>query len=559
MRFFVYCFTVIALSNLLGIQLMKNDFISFGFILLMLITFLLKNLIYKFFKLTLIIVSVVSFFNILSYYSSNQEIISSKNFRVAQKLSKDIVVSSRNIKPKKYLIRDFGNIDEVEIGMILNLNGKVKKDNYYDIGVVGEITDYNINSYKNDFYSVFIGMRSIIRDLFIGSFGIERGNILSSLLFGDTSELDKDYKNDLKELGIIHILSVSGFHINLIFGILFKILSFLPSILVTFIYLMFTGFKASGIRAFSMVFIKEMSHRVHKNYDGINALCVAGSFILFIRPYEILSLGFIYSFLSTLGILLFNRKIKDYLYRLPKFLCESISLILSAQVFIIPLNLIINKKLELGFMFSNILLVSFYSLLVILGVIFIFFNFVPLLREIIVYLTKLIFDIIDGGIILIKMVTPEGIYLMNSLIIFIILLYVLYFMKNKISFKAFNNLVVILLFVYIGFITTVNSSVEIGKYYDKNYAIIRDKSRSYLYLDGNLKDTDKLIDKLGVDKVFTNVNDKQNLFLNSMVKVEFKNNNVILHINGKRIEVDNIEDNFKYYSDIYPQKYYFMF
>jgi len=504
-------------------------------------------------------VSVVSFFNILSYYSSNQEIISSKNFRVAQKLSKDIVVSSRNIKPKKYLIRDFGNIDEDEIGMILNLNGKVKKDNYYDIGVVGEITDYNINSYKNDFYSVFIGMRSIIRDLFIGSFGIERGNILSSLLFGDTSELDKDYKNDLKELGIIHILSVSGFHINLIFGILFKILSFLPSILVTFIYLMFTGFKASGIRAFSMVFIKEMSHRVHKNYDGINALCVAGSFILFIRPYEILSLGFIYSFLSTLGILLFNRKIKDYLYRLPKFLCESISLILSAQVFIIPLNLIINKKLELGFMFSNILLVSFYSLLVILGVIFIFFNFVPLLREIIVYLTKLIFDIIDGGIILIKMVTPEGIYLMNSLIIFIILLYVLYFMKNKISFKAFNNLVVILLFVYIGFITTVNSSVEIGKYYDKNYAIIRDKSRSYLYLDGNLKDTDKLIDKLGVDKVFTNVNDKQNLFLNSMVKVEFKNNNVILHINGKRIEVDNIEDNFKYYSDIYPQKYYFMF
>ncbi|EIA26797.1 Putative integral membrane protein comE, partial [Candidatus Arthromitus sp. SFB-5] len=255
MRFFVYCFTVIALSNLLGIQLMKNDFISFGFILLMLITFLLKNLIYKFFKLTLIIVSVVSFFNILSYYSSNQEIISSKNFRVAQKLSKDIVVSSRNIKPKKYLIRDFGNIDEVEIGMILNLNGKVKKDNYYDIGVVGEITDYNINSYKNDFYSVFIGMRSIIRDLFIGSFGIERGNILSSLLFGDTSELDKDYKNDLKELGIIHILSVSGFHINLIFGILFEILSFLPSILVTFIYLMFTGFKVSGIRAFSMVFI----------------------------------------------------------------------------------------------------------------------------------------------------------------------------------------------------------------------------------------------------------------------------------------------------------------
>lgn len=559
MRFFVYCFTVIALSNLLGIQLMKNDFISFGFILLMLITFLLRNVIYKLFKLTLIVVSVVSFFNILSYYSNNQEIVSSKNFRISQKLSKDIVVSSRDIKPKKYLIRDFENIDEVKVGMILNLNGNIEKTNYYDIGVVGEITDYNINSYQNDFYSVFVGMRSIIKNLFIGSFGIERGNVLSSLVFGDTSTLDKDYKNDLKELGIIHILSVSGFHINLIFGILSKILSCLPSIVATFVYLMFTGFKVSGIRAFSMVFMREMACRVYKNYDGINALCVAGSFILLIRPYEISSLGFIYSFLSTLGILLFNRKIKDYLYRLPKLLCDSVSLIFSAQIFIIPFNLVINKKLELGFMLSNILLVPFYSLLVILGLIFIFFNFVPLFREFIIHLIKIIFDIIDGGIILIKMVTPDGIYLMNSLIIFIILLYVLYFIKNKILFKAFNNLVLILSFVYVGFITMVNSSVEIGKYYDKNYAIIRDKSRSYLYLDGNLKEPDKLIDKLGVDKVFTNINDKQNLFLNSMVKVEFENNDVILHIDGKKIEVNNIENNFNYYSDIYPRKYYFMF
>ncbi|WP_044035550.1 ComEC/Rec2 family competence protein [Candidatus Arthromitus sp. SFB-rat-Yit] len=559
MKFFVYCFTVIILSNLLGIQLMKDDFISFGFVLLLLITFLLRNVIYKVFKLTLIILSVISFFNILSYYSNNQNLVTNKNFRISEKLSKDIVVSSKNIIPKRYLIKNFENIDKVDIGMVLNLNGNIEKSNYYDIGVVGEIIDYTINSYQKDLYSIFIGMKSIIKELFTDNFGVERGNILSSLVFGDTSSLDKEYKNDLKELGIVHILSVSGFHINLIFGILSKILSFLPSIIATFIYLVLTGFKVSGIRAFSMVFIREMSPRVHRNYDGINALCVAGSLILLIRPYEVLRLGFIYSFVSTLGILLFNSKIKDYLYRLPKLLSEPISLIISAQIFIIPVNLIINRKLELGFLLSNIFLVPFYSLLVILSIVFVFFSFIPLFKEITVYLIKIIFDVIDGGIILIKMFTPESIYLINILIIFIVMLYILYFFRKKISFKTFNKLVLILSFVYIGTITMINSSVEVGKYYDKNYVIIRNKDRSYLYLDGNLKNIDQLIDKLGVDKVFTNINNNQDSSIISGVKVEFINKKVVLYVDKKKIEVNNMEDNFKYYSDIYPQKYYFIF
>src|SRR5699024_10102172 len=147
-------------------------------------------------------------------------------------------------------------------------------------------------------------------------------------------------------------------------------------------YLMFTGVKVSGIRAFTMMFLKQTAPKLYRTYDGINALCVAGVIILLLRPYEIFNMGFVYSFSATLGILMFNRKINDYFYKMPKLLADSVSLILSAQIFIFPISILIERKLEFGFLLSNMLLVPFYSVLMIFGILFVFFGMVPIVNEI---------------------------------------------------------------------------------------------------------------------------------------------------------------------------------
>lgn len=559
MRLFVYYFLDIILSILLGIFLIQQKKIIFIVILIFISLLILKNKFSNIVRLILIILSFISFINIISYYSIQNDYVSLKQFRVVNKNSKDVILKSRDIISRKYIIKDFENLDDIKIGMILNLDGEIKKLIYYDVGVVGEIKNYKINEFKTDFVYKFINMKNVIKDFFVMKFGDEKGNILSGLTFGDTSGLDKEYKNDLKSLGLVHILSVSGFHMNLIFMFISKILSVVPSLFISFLYLMFTGVKVSGIRAFTMMFLKQTAPKLYRTYDGINALCVAGVIILLLRPYEIFNMGFVYSFSATLGILMFNRKINDYLYKMPKLLADSISLILSAQIFIFPISILIERKLEFGFLLSNMLLVPFYSVLMIFGILFVFFGMVPLVNEIILYLINFIFAVIDGGILFIKMITPKGIYLNDYIIIFILCLYVIYFLSKKVSYNKIKNIPILLFGLCFIFLNVFDLKVEFGKYFDKNYVILRNKFRSYMYVDKKIKETQTLEEKLGVDKVFQDVDEKEIMFSNKRININFNDDKIYVEINRKQIDVLNEEYTARYYSDIYPNKYYVIF
>lgn len=559
MRLFVYYFLDIILSILLGIFLIQQKKIIFIVILIFISLLILKNKFSNIVRLILIILSFISFINIISYYSIQNDYVSLKQFRVVNKNSKDVILKSRDIISRKYIIKDFENLDDIKIGMILNLDGEIKKLSYYDVGVVGEIKNYKINEFKTDFIYKFINMKNVIKDFFVMKFGDEKGNILSGLTFGDTSGLDKEYKNDLKSLGLVHILSVSGFHMNLIFMFISKILSVAPSLFISFLYLMFTGVKVSGIRAFTMMFLKQTAPKLYRTYDGINALCVAGVIILLLRPYEIFNMGFVYSFSATLGILMFNRKINDYFYKMPKLLADSVSLILSAQIFIFPISILIERKLEFGFLLSNMLLVPFYSVLMIFGILFVFFGMVPIVNEIILYLINFIFAVIDGGILFIKMITPKGIYLNDYIVIFILCLYAIYFLSKKVSYNKIKNIPILLFGLCFIFLNVFDLKVEFGKYFDKNYVILRNKFRSYMYVDKKIKDTQTLEEKLGVDKVFQDVDEKEIMFSNKRININFNDDKIYVEINRRQIDVLNEEHTARYYSDIYPNKYYVIF
>ncbi len=559
MRLFVYYFLNVILSILLGIFLIQQKKIIFIVILIFISLLILKNKFSNIVRLILIILSFISFINIISYYSIQNDYISLKQFRVVNKNSKDVILKSRDIISRKYIIKDFENLDEIKIGMILNLDGEIKKLSYYDVGIVGEIKNYKINEFKTDFIYKFINMKNVIKDFFVMKFGDEKGNILSGLTFGDTSGLDKEYKNDLKSLGLVHILSVSGFHMNLIFMFISKILSVAPSLFISFLYLMFTGVKVSGIRAFTMMFLKQTAPKLYRTYDGINALCVAGVIILLLRPYEIFNMGFVYSFSATLGILMFNRKINDYFYKMPKLLADSVSLILSAQIFIFPISILIERKLEFGFLLSNMLLVPFYSILMIFGILFVFFGMVPIVNEIILYLINFIFAVIDGGILFIKMITPKGIYLNDYIVIFILCLYAIYFLSKKVSYNKIKNIPILLFGLCFIFLNVFDLKVEFGKYFDKNYVILRNKFRSYMYVDKKIKDTQTLEEKLGVDKVFQDVDEKEIMFSNKRININFNDDKIYVEINRRQIDVLNEEHTARYYSDIYPNKYYVIF
>ncbi len=552
MREFVIYFICVVISILLGISILHSSmFVSLILFLFLAIGFMKFKSCFKI-KFLAIAFMIFALFNTINYYSLNEKMFSSVNFRIQKKIGNDLVVSNNF---KKFIIKDFQN-ENFEDGLILNLSGKFKNSRYYDVGIVGEIKDFKINNFKSDFFHKFIRVKNVLKNYFVGEFGEKNGNILSGLILGD---LDSEFKKEFKSLGIVHILSISGFHINLVFGFLSKLFSYLPSIIVLFLYLIFTGTKVSGIRAFTMIFLKEFSPRVYRTYDALNALFFSCTLILLMRPYEIFNLGFIYTFASTLGILMFNSKIRNYFYKIPSLIGDSLSILISAQIFILPLSILIERKLNLQFILSNILLIPFYTIIIILGFILIFASVVPIVREICIYLIKLNFDIIDGGIIFIKSLLPSEIYLSYGLITIIICFYVIYFMLFKIPYKIKRSLVVYLVLVGIYFNVSLSMTVEFGNYFGKNYVILRSENKSVVCVDKNLKNDVDIKSKLFVDKVLSGKNCREINFSGIKFSIDFKDDKVLFGFNDREVEFLNNQSEVKYYSNYHPQKYYFIF
>ena len=104
-----------------------------------------------------------------------------------------------------------------------------------------------------------------------------------------------------------------------------------------------------------------------RNNNSLSALSLSALILLIFKPYGIMEISFHLSYLATLGIVLLNQKINYKLYKLPEKIRESLSVTLSAQVFIFPYMMIVFKDFSLNFILGNLMFIPFVNILVILG------------------------------------------------------------------------------------------------------------------------------------------------------------------------------------------------
>ncbi|WP_051986354.1 ComEC/Rec2 family competence protein [Clostridium amazonitimonense] len=415
------------ISFILGsVAFMIYDFKPFGaFIFIFMFIFLLnKDLNYKEVVLNFIIF-LLSFYNMYSYFNLNLPQNHCKvSIRVVEKKNYYTIGS---IKGKRVYLK---NIKAENIGELIYARGTLKKVPQYERGIIGEFTLSSEEERKEDAYSKIIGYRYDIDEKFQNTFGSEEGALLSSLCFGDNSSLDLDRKEKLKALGVIHVISVSGFHIALIYKVASKVLGGYGALILTFFYGVFTGGKSSTWRAFIMILLSKISLKVYRNYDGSSALSLAGIILLMIKPYYILDIGFSLSFLATLGIILFQKRIDKTLYRLPSYLREPLSITLSAQIFSLPYMVFSFGTFNLGFILGNILLVPLFTMLILLGNLALILLNTPFISYI-KYVVDILMKILNGGIHILHKLSPNTSYISYLQGLIIISIYICYFLVKR--------------------------------------------------------------------------------------------------------------------------------
>lgn len=235
-------------------------------------------------------------------------------------------------------------------------------------------------------------------------------NVIKGIIYGEKLGIEEDIKENFQNLGVSHILSVSGAHISslimtlnfLLFKIKNKKVKGILNILLTSIYVIISGMSISSIRAYIMVVCNTLCSIQEKRQSRIKSIITAFLLILLNTPYAIFNLGFQLSFLATLGIILYLPLFKKWIHnktkninskvvkKLVKYLLNSIVLTISVQIMILPIEISSLNHISLLIIFSNVIFGIFTVPIQIVGSIYMLFSYIPYLDKCLIILLNVI-------------------------------------------------------------------------------------------------------------------------------------------------------------------------
>ena len=234
-------------------------------------------------------------------------------------------------------------------------------------------------------------VRETIRGRFAPYLDPVRLPLLMTLLFGGNyEELPDGILEAFTATGIVHILSVSGSHMALLFGflILFGKWIRLPqravmtaSLLAMVCYAALAGFVPPVVRAMLMGALAVLALLFSREKEGILLLAAAVFVMLLWDPYYLFDISFELSVLASAGLLLFYRPLAARLSGwMPEKLSEGIAMAVAAQILTVPLVLCNFHRLPVYFLPTNIFVAPFLETVIIVGLLAapISFLFVPL-------------------------------------------------------------------------------------------------------------------------------------------------------------------------------------
>ena len=218
--------------------------------------------------------------------------------------------------------------------------------------------------------------------------------VASAMLLGSRDKIDADLLNAYSGSGAVHILSVSGLHVGLVFLLLNYLLFFMDKnkyaklfkiiILLGFIwfYAAITGFSAAVLRSTAMFTFIVLGQAYSRKVNGFNTLAASLFFLLIINPYLITYVGFQLSYLAVIGIMAIYPSIYK-LYNTNNWLFDKawalISVSLAAQIITAPLAMFYFHQFPNMFLITNLIIIPLTTLIMYVGMGFYVISFVPVI------------------------------------------------------------------------------------------------------------------------------------------------------------------------------------
>jgi len=203
-------------------------------------------------------------------------------------------------------------------------------------------------------------------------------SLLNGILFGIDLKTTKEFYEQLKMVGLLHLVVLSGINITLLSSIISQSTQFFSkklSILITIIsiifFVLFVGIQAPILRAALMGILTLVANYTGRKNYSLYALILSFVLSVIFFPSWLKTVSFQLSYAATLGIILFGEKnIKKSENNFINFYHQikaDFKTSLAAQIFTAPIIFIYFRQISLIAPLANVLVSFFVPFLMVLG------------------------------------------------------------------------------------------------------------------------------------------------------------------------------------------------
>jgi competence protein ComEC len=216
--------------------------------------------------------------------------------------------------------------------------------------------------------------------------------IASTLILGYKADLSNNVLQAYSKTGTIHILSVSGGHVAIIYLLLGWALSFMNSykrgkvfkailiISLIWVYALLTGFSPAVCRAAVMISLVISGKTYNRYINNLNLLAASAFALLLYDPFLLTDVGFQLSYLAVGGLVVFQPMIYKW-FRFKNSIADKLwlacSVSIAAQVITFPLSAYYFHQFPVYFLVSNLLITIPVSIIMYSGLLLLVLPQIP--------------------------------------------------------------------------------------------------------------------------------------------------------------------------------------
>lgn len=196
----------------------------------------------------------------------------------------------------------------------------------YEVEITGHA---GVNSFSDWLNELRLNLAARIRK----DMTADNGAVAAAMMVGEQAAVSEKVRDDMRNSGLYHVLSISGLHMALAVGVIYASLRLLLSLYMplalrlpvkkiaavggligAFCYLMLAGYPVPAVRSFVMVACVMLAVLFDRRGISVFSLCWAAIIILILQPEALIGASFQLSFAATLAIVTLYERYSHKLY-----------------------------------------------------------------------------------------------------------------------------------------------------------------------------------------------------------------------------------------------------